>query len=79
MWFILDVNLKGKQQIRYIEEQMKLCRESYARLKNEIAAIDRKKKKLKRSYLDKSGNNSYAGVGNTTSNDETTSSLAKNK
>jgi hypothetical protein len=72
----------GKQKIRYIEEQMKLCRESYAKLKSEIAAIDRKKKKLKRSYMDKSGNNSYA-VGNTTSNEESSkqemSNLTKNK
>ena len=49
----------GKHKIRYIEEQMKLCRENYAKLKVEIAAIDRKKKKLKRSYLEKSVNGSY--------------------
>ena len=77
-----EVNLVGKQKIRYIEEQMKLCRESYAKLKSEIAAIDRKKKKLKRSYMDKSGNNSYA-IGNTTSNEESSkqemSNLTKNK
>lgn len=48
---------------------MKLCRENYAKLKHEIAAIDRKKKKLKRSYMDKSANNSYL-IGNTTSNEE---------
>ncbi len=44
---------------------MRLCRESYAKLKNEIAAIDRKKKKLKRC----SGNNNQ-NIGNTTSNEE---------
>ncbi len=60
------MNVVGKQKIRYIEEQMKLCRESYAKLKNEIAAIDRKKKKLKRC----SGNHSYQNIGNTTSNEE---------
>lgn len=31
---------------------MRLCREVYAKLKNEIAAIDRKKKKLKRSTFE---------------------------
>lgn len=66
---VISPDLIGKQRIRYIEEQMKLCRENYAKLKNEIAAIDRKKKKLKRSYVEKSGNTSFL-LGNTTSNEE---------
>lgn len=33
---------------------MRLCREAYAKLKNEIASIDRKKKKLKRNHMEKS-------------------------
>ena len=49
---------------------MKLCRESYAKLKIEIAAIDRKKKKLKRGYMDKSANGSYFIGNSTTSNEE---------
>lgn len=71
---IINTNLCGKQRIRHIEEQMRLCREAYAKLKNEIASIDRKKKKLKRNLLEKtSGNNnnnsSSNGAGN---NDENT-------
>lgn len=62
-----DVNLVGKPRIRYIEEQMRICRESYAKLKNEISVIDRKRKKLKRSSL---GNHSSYHLGNTTSNEE---------
>ncbi len=53
----IDTNLCGKQRIRHIEEQMRLCRDAYTKLKNEVAAIDRKKKKLKRDLLDKSSSN----------------------
>jgi hypothetical protein len=53
--------LVGKQKIRFIEEQMRLCREEYAKLKNEVAEIDRKKKKLKRNLLEKSGSNVNVG------------------
>ena len=53
----------GKQRIRYIEEQMKVCREVYAKLKNEIAAIDRKKKKQnKRHALDATNNSTSKSV-----------------
>ena len=62
------MNLTGKQKIRYIEEQMKLCREAYAKLKNEIAVIDRKKKKLKRSLCDKSTANATTSGTNTANN-----------
>ena len=53
---------------------MKLCREAYAKLKNEIAIIDRKKKKLKRSLGDKSlanvvsSNNTAGSCNNITTN-----------
>jgi hypothetical protein len=50
----LDSNLIGKQRIKHIEEQMKLCREAYTKLKMEIAAIDRKKKKLYQQRKEKS-------------------------
>ncbi len=50
----LDANLIGKQRIKQIEEQMKLCREAYTKLKLEIAAIDRKKKKLYQQRKEKS-------------------------
>ena len=47
---------------------MKLCREAYAKLKNEIAVIDRKKKKLKRSLCDKSTTNAVTSVNTNGSN-----------
>ena len=48
---------------------MKLCREAYAKLKNEIAVIDRKKKKLKRSLCEKS---TTGGANATCSNNNAT-------
>jgi hypothetical protein len=51
------VSLIGKQRIRCIEEQMRLCRDAYNKLKYEVAALDRKKKKLKRNILEKSATN----------------------
>ncbi|CAF0837113.1 unnamed protein product [Brachionus calyciflorus] len=66
---LIGCKLVGKQKIRFIEEQMRLCREEYAKLKNEMAAIDRKKKKLKRNLLEKSASNSNT---NSTAQDETT-------
>ena len=42
---------------------MRLCREEYAKLKNEVAEIDRKKKRLKRNLLEKS-----ASMSNTNGN-----------
>lgn len=59
-YHLIGCKLVGKQKIRFIEEQMRLCREEYAKLKNEMAAIDRKKKKLKRNLLEKSASNSNA-------------------
>ncbi len=53
---------------------MKLCREAYAKLKVEITAIDRKKKKLKRCHVEKSNNgnnNSFLNANNNhAANDE---------
>jgi hypothetical protein len=52
---------------------MKLCREAYAKLKNEIAVIDRKKKKFKRSLCEKSTVNAVTSSnsnGNNNNNDE---------
>jgi len=51
---VINSNLIGKQRIKQIEEQMKLCREAYTKLKMEIAAIDRKKKKLYQQRKEKS-------------------------
>ena len=52
----------GKQKIQFIELQMRLCREEYAKLKNEVAEIDRKKKRLKRNLLEKSASSSNANI-----------------
>ncbi|RNA03055.1 AT-rich interactive domain-containing 4B [Brachionus plicatilis] len=53
-YHLTGCSLVGKHKIKFIEEQMRLCREEYAKLKNELAAIDRKRKKLKRNMLEKS-------------------------
>jgi hypothetical protein len=55
----------GKPKIQFIELQMRLCREEYAKLKNEVAEIDRKKKRLKRNLLEKSASSSNANGGQT--------------
>lgn len=59
-YHLIGCSLVGKPKIKFIEEQMRLCREEYAKLKNELAAIDRKRKKLKRNMLEKSASNANA-------------------
>lgn len=47
-------NLTGEDKIRFIEEQMRECRKAYLKLKEEIANIDRKRKKHRKKLLNKS-------------------------
>ena len=68
-----DKSLFGKQRIKHIEEQMRMCRDEYVKLKNEIASIDRKKKKLKRSILDKSITTTSSSTTTTTTTTSTAS------
>ena len=56
-YHLIGCSLVGKPKIKFIEEQMRLCREEYAKLKNELAVMDRKRKKLKRNMLEKSASN----------------------
>jgi hypothetical protein len=51
VFLLLEKHILGEERIRLLEEQIRECRKTYLKLKNEVSIIDRKRKKHRKKQL----------------------------